>query len=240
MVHGFKTTIAAYFQGHALVGDIVSQNSTADLLILHGGGNANRHRFEPLRKRLFSMGIFSCAFDFIGSGDSAGDMGITTLENRTQQARRVIDAVQMRHPFSILAASMGAHTAIMLLKYYEIDNLILFVPAIYSSQAYRVPFKSGFTEIIRAPQSWLDSDGWDLLADFSGGLFLVTAENDGVIPRNVTEKIYNSAQKAGKRIHWILPDAPHQIIAYFNTVGKQWLIRVVHQIVALLKGPNSP
>jgi hypothetical protein len=230
-----QKAIKVYFQGHTLVGDIVSQNSTADLLILHGGGNANRHRFESLRTRLFSMGISSCAFDFIGSGDSHGDMGKTSLESRTQQTCKVIDAVQMRNPFSIIGASMGAHTAIMLLQYYEIENLILFVPAIYASKAYRVPFNSGFSKIIRKPQSWTDSDAWGLLTDFVGGLFLVTSENDDVIPRTVPEKIYESAQKARKRIHWALPAAPHQVMAYFNTVGKQWFDRVAQQIEALLK-----
>ncbi|MBW2408834.1 MAG: alpha/beta hydrolase [Deltaproteobacteria bacterium] len=235
MRHFSKKAINVHFQGRTLVGDILSQNSTTDLLMLHGGGNANRQRFEPLRMRLFSMGVSSCAFDFLGSGDSDGDMGTTTLASRTHQARQVIDTVQMGNPFSIIGASMGAHTAIMLLKYYPVDNLILFVPAIYASKAYRVPFNSGFSKIIRIPQSWRDSDAWGLLTDFAGGLFLVTSENDDVIPRTVPEKIYESAQKARKRIHWTLPAAPHQVIAYFNTVGKQWFDRVVHQIAALLK-----
>jgi hypothetical protein len=66
MRHLSKKAITVYFHGRTLVGDILSQNSTTDLLMLHGGGNANRHRFKPLRKRLFSKGISSCAFDFSG------------------------------------------------------------------------------------------------------------------------------------------------------------------------------
>ena len=94
---------------------------------------------------------------------------------------------------------MGAYTAVKLLEYYQIRNLMLLVPAMYTSMAYTVPFNKGFTEIIRQPQSWRHSDAWDILSGYRGCLFIIAAENDEVIPQGVINKIYASAVNAKKR-----------------------------------------
>jgi len=181
------------------------------VLVLHGAGNSNRDRFRLLRQELFAEGISSVGFDFVGHGDTGGDLKSSSLRSRTRQARRVVDSLNLQQPFSVIGASMSAYTAVKLLAHYQIKNLILLVPAMYSARADAVAFNRGFTEIIRQPQSWNHSDAWDILAQYRGRLLIVAGENDRIIPREVINKIYESADKATERKLYIAPSASHFI-----------------------------
>jgi pimeloyl-ACP methyl ester carboxylesterase len=199
------------FESHTLIGDVMSDGSPPQLLVLHGAGNSNRDRFRLLRRQLSAEGISSVGFDFVGHGETGGELKSSSLRSRTRQARRIVDSQNLQQPFSVIGASMSAYTAVKLLKHYEIKSLILLVPAMYSARADTVPFNRGFTEIIRQPQSWNDSDAWDILAQYKGRLLIVAGENDRIIPRAVIDKIYESAVQATERKLYIAPDATHFI-----------------------------
>ena len=81
----------------------------------------------------------------------------------------------------------------------------------YSARADAVAFNRGFTDIIRQPQSWNHSDAWDILAQYRGRLLIVAGENDRIIPREVINKIYESAVKATERKLYVAPNASHFI-----------------------------
>ena len=185
------------FEGHTLIGDVLSDGSPPRLLVLHGAGDSCRQRFQLLREELFAAGISSAAFDFVGHGDTGGDLKSSSLRSRCRQARRVAEALNLKQPLALMGASMSAYTAVKLLEHYRIKDLILVVPAMYAARAESIPFNRGFTEIIRQPQSWIDSDAWPLLAAYRGRLLIVAAEHDGVIPRDVIDRIYDSAAKKG-------------------------------------------
>jgi hypothetical protein len=179
------------------------------VLVLHGAGNSYRGRFQVLREDLAERGISSAAFDFIGHGDTGGDLKSSSLESRTRQACRVIESLNFRQPLAVIAASMSAYSAVKLLEFYDISSLVLLVPAMYTARAYPVPFNNGFTSLIRQPQSWRDSDAWQVLADYRGRLLIVAAENDRVIPRDVIDRIYGSAVNAAERVLYIAPNTSH-------------------------------
>lgn len=82
------------------------------------------------------------------------------MQHRFEQACRVIKAMQLKEPFSIIAESMSGYTAIKLLTKYRVKNLILLVPAVYHVDSYVIPFNQGFSEMIRKPKSWVHSDAW--------------------------------------------------------------------------------
>jgi len=196
--------------GHStLIGDVLGPKSSNRLLVLHGAGKSNRSRFRILREELLANGISSAAFDFIGHGDTGGDLNRTSLCSRTRQACRVVEALNMQQPFSVIGASMSAYTAVKLLEHFQMESLILLVPAMYTRQAYTVPFDQEFGDLIRQPQSWVQSDAWRLLAGFTGRLLIVGAENDRVIPSDVIQRIYDSALKASERNLYIAPEASH-------------------------------
>ena len=223
------------FGTHTLVGDVLSNNSTAHALVLHGAGESGRLRIRYFREHIYAEGVSSCAFDFIGHGDTGGELKHTSLYERTQQACKIIDTLKIRRPLTVVAASMGVSTAVKLLEHYEIEKFVFLVPAIYAAAAYTVPFGAGFSEIIRKPNSWLTSDTWDLLSEYTGRLFVVAAEKDEVIPPGVIEKIRTSSVNAKEVQFYTAPNAPHFVLAYMRSNAPVELGRVLGSIVQMIK-----
>lgn len=203
---------------HHLKGDVLSHAETdpAQLVILHGAGLGTRDRFRPFRTCLAQQGISSLVFDFIGHGETGGCLSESSLQRRTEQACAVIETMGITCPFSLLGSSMGGYIAVKLLEIYSIENLILFVPAMYHPAAYAVPFGEAFTQVIRQPNSWVASDAWRILETFRGRLLLVVAGQDDVIPQDVIRRIYASASNASTRTRYIVPHSPHLLIHYLS------------------------
>ena len=218
-----------------LTGDVISNGSSPQVLILHGAGNANRGDFRLFRKQLLNQGISSAAFDFVGHGDTGGELKKSSLISRTQQACSVVDYLNIQQPFSVIAASMGAYTAVKLLEYYQIKSFVLLVPAMYDSRAYTVRFNKGFTEIIRQPQSWDRSDAWEILSGYRGRIFIIAAENDEVIPQRVVNKIYGSAVNAKERKLFVAPKASHAVFTDLRSNNPEGFSNVLGQIIAMIK-----
>ena len=218
-----------------IIGDIISNSSPPQVLILHGAGNADRGHFRLFREQLLIHGISSAAFDFVGHGDTGGELQNTSLLSRTRQACSVVDSLNIQQPFAVIGASMGAYTAVKLLEYYEIKSLILLVPAMYTSLAYTVPFNEGFTDIIRQPESWGHSDAWDILSGYRGRLLIIAAENDKVIPQGVINKIYDSAVTAKERKLFVAPQASHTVFTDLRSNNPEGFCSVLGQIVEMLK-----
>jgi len=194
------------FESHVLSGDLWSEPCST--LVLHGAGNSNRRRFDRLRTRLHTEGISTCSFDFIGHGETGGELGSSSLKERTLQASRVIEAC-LEEPLTLVGASMSAYTAVRLTQLHRVKNLILVVPAMYSPEAYEVPFNGGFSKIIRSHRSWERSDAWEILAGFTGNLLVVAAEHDSVIPREVVQRTFRSASQAQFQDLYMVPGADH-------------------------------
>jgi uncharacterized protein len=222
-----------------LIGDIISNGTLPRVLILHGAGNANRGYFRLFREQLLIHGISSVAFDFVGHGDTGGELKSSSLISRTRQACRVVDSVGIQQPFSVIAASMGAYTAVKLLEYYQIKNMILLVPAMYTASAYTIPFNEGFTDIIRQPESWEHSDAWNLLSGYRGRLLIIAAENDKIIPKGVINKIYDSAVNAKERKLFVAPRASHLVFTDLRTNDPESFCNIFGQIVAMLKNESD-
>ncbi len=227
------------FGTHKIIGDVLSRNDSPRVLILHGAGKSNRGRFQMLREQLYAKGISSAAFDFVGHGDTGGDLKKSSLRSRTQQACRVIDSLNLQQPFSVIAASMSAYTSVKLLQLYQIKTLILLVPAMYTSRAYSVPFNGEFSRIIRQPQSWIRSDAWRILADYTGRLLIVAGENDPIIPRDVIKRIYDSAVNAAERQLFVAPNASHFVFTDLRANDPQEFDHVFERICNMLKGNQA-
>lgn len=194
------------FEDFVLRGD--TYDESCETIVLHGAGQSSRKRFSRMRTNLNAHGIPSVSFDFIGHGETGGALLGTSLRARTKQA-----AIVIRHacaePLTLIAASMGAYTAIKLTEMFSVNNLVLMVPAVYTPKAYDIEFGPEFSAIIRVPNSWQDSDAFSILKGFTGNLLIIAAENDHVIPIEVTERIHESARHArSNRLH-IVPESTH-------------------------------
>ena len=218
-----------------LIGDIISDRTLPRVLILHGAGNAHRSHFRLFREQLLIHGISSAAFDFVGHGDTGGELKSSSLLSRTRQACSIADSLDIQQPFSVIGASMGAYTAVKLLEYYQIESLILIVPAMYTASAYTIPFNEGFTDIIRQPESWEHSDAWNLLSGYRGRLLIIAAENDKIIPKGVINKIYDSAVNAKERKLFVAPRTSHTVLTDLRSNNPEGFCSVLGQIVEMLK-----
>jgi pimeloyl-ACP methyl ester carboxylesterase len=194
------------FEDYGLAGDVASE--PCSVLVLHGAGTSNRKRFVRLRSGLHAEGVPTCSFDFIGHGETGGELGRSSLKERTLQASRVIEAC-LNEPLTLIGASMSGYTAVKLTRLHEVKNLVLVVPAMYTPGAYEIPFNRGFSEIIRSHRSWERSDAWEILGGFRGKVLVVAAEHDTVIPREVVLRIFESATRAQFRDLYIVPGASH-------------------------------
>lgn len=182
-------------------------NSAAHLLAIHGGGNAQEGVFAGVREELALRGVGSTAFDCVGHGRTGGDKLGSSLADRTAQARAVIEAT--RRPTAILGASMGAYNALRLAPELTPRALVLVVPGIYCPQAYEVPFGPGFSQVIRQPRSWADSDAWEILSQFTGRLLVVAAGDDDVVPLEIPRRLHEAAARAESRSLLVVPGAGH-------------------------------
>lgn len=188
----------------------------SSILFLHGAGNSDRTRFTKMRELLAEQGVSSCAFDFIGHGETSGDLLSSSLQQRTEEALAVIKALALKQPLTIIAASMSGYTAIKLTELVSIDTLIFLAPAVYTPTAYALPFGQGFAETIRQTDSWQQTDAWNILQKFSGKLLIFEGENDQVVPKELIEKLYDSATQAQSREIVIVPGATHPMGKYLE------------------------
>jgi uncharacterized protein len=194
------------FGQYLLKGD--RYRTACEVLVLHGAGKSSRARFSRLRESLNEHGIPSSSFDFIGHGETGGDISDSTLHGRTNQAAAVIRHTCIE-PLTLIAASMSGYTAIKLTEVFAVSNLILLVPAVYTPRAYDLSFGSEFSATIRALGSWQDSDAFSIMSEFKGNLLVIAAEVDDVIPIEVTDRIYASAKNAESKLLHIVPGSRH-------------------------------
>ena len=219
------------YRGYALVGDEVGEDLPTKVFMLHGAGEAHRGKMAPLREELAERGIGSWAFDLVGHGETGGALARSSLADRTDQAGAVIEHLGLEAPLNVIAASMSAHTAVQLTRTHDVAAMALIVPAMYSRLAYRVPFDGGFTEIIRRPRSWRDSDGWEILRRFEGRLLVVGAGEDRVIPREVIRLFHDSAPGSSRRTLHVVEGYGHMLFTEMRQRGDPAMKTVLRLLV---------
>lgn len=220
------------FEDFILRGDTYDEG--CQTIVLHGAGKSSRRRFSRMRTNLNARGIPSASFDFVGHGETGGEILSTSLHARTKQAAMVIRHACVE-PLTLIAASMSAYTAIKLTEKFLVKNLVLMVPAVYTPKAYDIPFGSEFSAAIRVPNSWQDSDAFSILAGFTGNLLIIAAEDDNVIPIEVIEKIHESAKHARTNHLHIVPKSAH--LSLFPKLEDLHL--ALDKIVALCRGVGN-
>ena len=198
------------FEDSKLVGDSMSiQGLPPHVLLLHGAGVSNRERWQSFRDSLLARGIGSCAFDFIGHGETGGAIASSSLKRRTDQAIQFIRTAKIPTPLTLIGSSMGAYTALKVSQFFPVDKLIFLVPGMYSRDLYNINFGDKFSEIIRKNRSWENSDAWEILSSFTGEILVIGAEKDETVPRELTQKIYDSAVGASSKELYFVPGSSH-------------------------------
>lgn len=181
-------------------------------IFLHGAGTGVKERVLSIAEPVIEHNLNILAFDFSGHGESTGQLKQGSLEKRVNEAQAIIDQLASKEkPLIVCGSSMGGFIAIKLLEFFKISTLILLCPALYDRKAYTVPFDSGFSEIIRSPESWKKTDALPLLKNFTGRILIVMGEKDTVIPPGVIELIDLHTPNASKKELYFIKDCPHSI-----------------------------
>jgi len=115
----------------------------------------------------------------------------------------------------------------LITKELDVENLILLCPAVYDKKSFNVKFNDWFTEIIREPNSRKNSHSFDILKSFKWNLLIVIGKKDNVIPKWITEKIYDSSCNSKSREILRLDDADHMLHFFFkdNPNIFKWIFR---------------
>lgn len=182
-----------------------------NFVFLHGAGVGNKQRIFSVSDTLVQNGISILSIDFSGHGESSGDIKQSSLAKRVSEARTAIELFAAPSGLTICGSSMGGYVALKMLEYFDTTNLILIAPAIYSRKALDVRFDSGFTEIIREPGSWQDSDVLEPLETFKGSLLIVIGKNDTVIPPGVVDLLDQHSPQTTKKEIIYIPDCDHGV-----------------------------
>lgn len=187
-----------------------------NFVFFHGGGNSSKDRVFTFSNALIENNFSIMAIDFSGHGESTGLLTESNLDKRVNQARVAVEKYCDLSNLTICGASMGGYIALKMLELFVVKNLVLFCPAIYSKTALNVQFNQGFTEIIRQPDSWKDSDILDFLEKFSGNLLIVIGEDDEVIPEGVIELLDKHSLNTNKKEIIKIPNCSHQILFWLK------------------------
>ena len=170
----------------------------AAVVIMHGAGAGSQQRTLPLAVDFAAAGHRSVVFDFSGHGRSSGQLFELSLRRRQRQARDVVDRMlPALCPLLLIGFSMSGQTVADLLEVYgeRVTRIALCAPAMYDKAAWGVPFGAGFTELIRRPESWRDTQALDVFAQFPGRAVLVLPEQDAVIPAGVTRLLSETLER---------------------------------------------
>jgi pimeloyl-ACP methyl ester carboxylesterase len=208
------------FRGECLIGSRSAiPNNFPVALILHGGGTSCAEGFQELRAFLHARQIATVAFDAIGHGHTGGAQLGTSLEDRVEQVVSVVKHLDLQtSAMTLMGFSMGAYVAVKAASELGIPRLGLAIPAAYATLAYRVPFGPQFSEILRTPTSWADSDAFDLVAAYTGHLLVISAEADRVVPTEIPAKYISVAKVSASKRHHVVRGAGHSLSEHYARV----------------------
>ena len=181
------------------------------ILCLHGGGLGGRQKIEWLSLYLASRGHAVLRFDHSGVGDSTGDLKQSNMHKRRDEALVASTFLKPDTVYTLIGTSMGGPNAVALLPYLNVENLILFCPAAYAAASFDVPFGSGFTDIIRQPDSFRDATTFQHLESFTGNLLLFVGSHDEIIPPEVIALYDRHSTRCRTKTFVTVPNAPHKL-----------------------------
>ena len=110
---------------------------------------------------------------------------------------------------------MGAYVAVRVATTLGAGRLCLAIPAAYAPAAFAVPFGPLFTDVLRRPRSWEDSDAFKLISHFAGHVLVLSAENDKIIPHEIPQKYCSSAEQALSVRHHVVARAGHNLSLHY-------------------------
>jgi|GEM_PF-3363119 len=144
-------------------------------LLIHGG-NSDLSSLSPLEDLLRKKNIGTLSFNLSGLNSTS-----KTKSSLSQNINESIAFYSLLKKVDIIIGySLGGYIAINLAKKFQIDQLILLCPAIYSDQAVNKIYGNDFKNEISKPYSFYSSSIWHFLMEYKKEVLIVYGELDGI------------------------------------------------------------
>lgn len=144
-------------------------------LLIHGG-NSDLSSLSPLEDLLRKKNIGTLSFNLSGlNSTSKTKSSISQNINESIAFYSLLKKVDI-----VIGYSLGGYIAINLAKKFQIDQLILLCPAIYSDQAVNKMYGNDFKNEISKPYSFYSSSIWHFLMEYKREVLIVYGELDGI------------------------------------------------------------
>lgn len=144
-------------------------------LLIHGG-NSDLSSLGPLENLLRRENIGTLSFNLSGlNSTSKTKSSLSQNINESTAFYSLLKKVDI-----VIGYSLGGYIAINLAKKFQIDQLILLCPAIYSDQAVNKIYGNDFKNEISKPYSFYSSSIWHFLMEYKREVLIVYGELDGI------------------------------------------------------------
>ena len=90
------------------------------------------------------------------------------------------------------------------------------IPAAYAAHAYMAPFGPEFSKILRTPQSWANSDAFDLTRNYDGHLLVISAEEDRVVPAAIPQRYASAENNRASTVHHVVKGSGHNLSEHYE------------------------
>jgi uncharacterized protein len=209
------------------------------LICVPGGGkNIGASRFDELQKRLYEKGIGSLSINFQGVEGSAGSIELDTLENRINVVNKIIDWVKHNFNFeelSLYGISMGGYVVLGVQNMQNCNGkIIIHTPAAYAKESLQLNLNEQFTNILRTPNSWKNSESFDWLQKINSPTLLIIHNEDEVIPKEISNTYKDIILKKENSKTVEIAEAKHSI---WNSddINKEFKEKIILEIIFILK-----
>ncbi|CAI3139431.1 hypothetical protein MWMV17_MWMV17_02077 [Acinetobacter calcoaceticus] len=144
-------------------------------LLIHGG-NSDLSSLSPLEDLLRKKNIGTLSFNLSGLN--------STSKTKSSLSQNINESIAfyslLKNVDIVIGYSLGGYIAINLAKKFQIDQLILLCPAIYSDQAVNKIYGNEFKNEISKPYSFYSSSIWHFLMEYKREVLIVYGELDGI------------------------------------------------------------
>ncbi|MND57934.1 Alpha/beta hydrolase family protein [compost metagenome] len=144
-------------------------------LLIHGG-NSDLSSLSPLEDLLRKKNIGTLSFNLSGLN--------STSKKKSSLSQNINESIAfyslLKNVDIVIGYSLGGYIAINLAKKFQIDQLILLCPAIYSDQAVNKIYGNDFKNEISKPFSFYSSSIWHFLMEYKREVLIVYGELDGI------------------------------------------------------------
>ncbi|HEY8583756.1 MAG TPA: alpha/beta fold hydrolase [Capillimicrobium sp.] len=193
------------------------------VLILHGAGSSKEAHFD-FGRQARAAGLAALCFDIRGHGESDGRLGRGVLDDLAVMAGELPGDV----PLALRGSSLGGYLAIAGAARVGARAVVAICPA-PADQLIR-GLRAGHLDL-RADDPALiaflsEHDDLQVVSSYEGGLLLMHAEGDEIVPYTHSAALHAAAVEADPKRLLVLPGGHHRSVTHdpeMQAVMLRWL-----------------